>query len=147
MASVVRVKSMTLEVVVTASVDIPSYIRLDPSREGVDWYVRYTTLYYRDENGDMKEYDLDSFEYDGDYKRPEVVDMENEVILEEEEEEEVEKELCYACKVEEPKDTLVISTGGFPFCDRCYSSLCGSDWEEAKFGDYKEYQRDLLRGK
>jgi len=64
-----RVKVLTLRTEVSATVNIPSYINIDPDDEGNHWWIKWNTLYYR-EGGVVKEYDLGNLDYDGDYKRP-----------------------------------------------------------------------------
>jgi len=81
-----RVSKMRLAVAVYADVVIPSYINLDPSEEGSQWFVRYDTLHYK-EDGQDKKYPLHDVAYDGDYKRPEVEETIDEHYDTEEEEE------------------------------------------------------------
>lgn len=74
-----RVKEFNLCVEVCARVEVPPHINLDPEMEGRlgGWWVRYDVLYYT-EDGEVKEYALGNVEYEGDYKRPEARDMEEE---------------------------------------------------------------------
>jgi len=80
-----RVVNMTLTVQVSTNVSLPSWIKLDPDAEGSDWYVRYTTLHYL-EDDEWKTYDLGIHEYDGEYKRPTVEVTKTERVLDDEDE-------------------------------------------------------------
>ena len=67
-----RVVSMSLTVQVYAEVKLPSWVVLNPEREGIDWWVRYFTLHYKDTDDVWKEYDFGNIDYDGDCRRPDV---------------------------------------------------------------------------
>lgn len=73
-----RVVSMSLQVQVYATVTLPSWIHLNPEREGIDWFVRYSTLNYKDKDKEWKEWDLGTLDYDGCYKRPDIEVQEEE---------------------------------------------------------------------
>lgn len=66
-----RVTRVSLTVSVNAEFSLPSWIKLDADREGIDWWIKYHTLYYKKGENSWDEYHLD-LSYDGDYKRPEV---------------------------------------------------------------------------
>jgi len=76
-----RVKTLSLRTEVSATVNIPSYINIDPDEEGNRWWIKWNTLYYREEE-EVKEYDLGNLDYDGDYKRPDTTVEEDEEYAE-----------------------------------------------------------------
>jgi hypothetical protein len=94
-----RVVSIALTVQVNANVNLPSWIHLTPERDGIDWYVRYNTLHYVEDN-EWKEYDLGLLEYDGDYKRPEIEVTEEEKIEDETDEEDEEAAAEYEMEIQ-----------------------------------------------
>jgi len=108
---------------VYAFVKIPAHIMLDPEKEGIDWFVKYDTLFY-DIKGEQKEYNLGSLCFDGDYKRPEVSI------------EETEEKKCFWCNGRD--------------CNEDCNSDCEVEEEEdieAKIQTEIEKQAEILRGK
>jgi len=126
----VRVSEFIINVSVSASVQLPSFINLKPDEDGFNWWVKYNTLYYR-EGDEVKEYDLGLLEYDGDYKRPEITDQETE-RYEEEVPEDIEEALEaweeYQTNDEEKSDEWIEAM-------------------EAKIALYHEMMADIARGK
>jgi hypothetical protein len=88
------------------TVDIPLSLGVSDSR---DWWVKWNTLYYKDANGEIKEYEFPGYdEYEIDAKHPETDIDEQEDTDDEEEEEEVipepeEKEESLDALMEEAK--------------------------------------------
>lgn len=67
-----RVTRVSLTALVYAEISLPSWIKLDADREGIDWWVKYHTLYYKKKGEDSwEEYHLE-LNYDGDYKWPDI---------------------------------------------------------------------------
>jgi len=85
----VRVSEFSLSTTLYARVQLPSFINLDPEDAGHGWWVKWNTLYYHEKGSDgrlsdeVKQYDLGHLDYDGDYKRPEIEDVEEEDYTEE----------------------------------------------------------------
>ena len=125
-----RVKSVVLTVEVSTSVNIPSWINLEPDEEGNHWWIRYNTLYYK-EDGEVKEYDLDlPNQWDGDYKRPEA---------------EVDEEEDYEEEIEDYEEALeawnAYQRGDSKLSDGMIRML------EEKVEMYLELQAEIARGK
>lgn len=76
-----RVVSINISTSVWATIHFPSWINLNPEREGFDWYIRWNILHYKDNDGVWKEYEM-AIVWDGNYKHPEIDEMEEEPTVE-----------------------------------------------------------------
>jgi len=129
-----RVTEFNVCVAVYARVEVPSHINLKPDEEGWRWWVRWNTLYYH-EDGVIKEYGLGSLDYEGDYKRPGIDDVE------EEEYEEIPEDIEEALEAWAEYQKKKAADDDEDYTDEWIAMM------EHKLELYHEHQLDIILGK